>query len=151
MNYEIDDKLIKNVNKSLKSKFEDATFYDDNVLKGLKTPCIFLRIADTNIKRLLNDRLKFDFVVSATYVPEKENFKKMAVSNIRDIQMKLLIALEKIETDTGFLYASDVRSETNYDEFGVSINAMATYSITYHTVRSKNYMLKLVKEGSVKE
>lgn len=151
MNYRIDDRLIKNVNKSLKSSFEKVTFYENNVLKGLKTPCIFLRIADTSIKRLLNDRLKFDFIVSATYVPERENFKKKFPTNIQDIQMKLLAALEKIDTDTGSLYASDVTCETNYDEFGLTINAMATYSITYHTVRDKNYMLKLVEEGSVKD
>lgn len=150
MSYEIDDRLIKNIRKSFESRFQKLTFYEGAVLKGLKTPCVFLRVADTTVTRLLNDRLRFDFVVSATYVPGKVCFKSKTDLSMQDLKMKIMMAMEKVDTDTGSIYAKSVSAETNYDNFGVTVGAMATYSITYHTVRDKNYMLKLVEEGSVK-
>ena len=60
-------------------------------------------------------------------------------------------ALESIETETGFLYASDISSETNYDDLGVTINMSCNFQVNYIKISDKCYMQKLHSEGSVKE
>ena len=151
MSYGIDDKIIKNAIKSLKNELGDIKFYEKNVINGLETPCIFIRIIDSTFKRLIANRFQADFVISATYIPDKKEVKDKGLTHIQDVKLRLMSALESIETETGFLYASDVRSETNYDDFGVTFNVSCKFKINYIRTSEKNYMQELHSEGSVKE
>lgn len=151
MSYGIDDKIIKNAIKSLKNEFGDIKFYEKNVINGLETPCIFIRIIDSTFKRLIANRFQADFVISATYIPDKKEVKDKGLAHIQDVKLRLMSALESIETETGFLYASDVSSETNYDDLGVTINMSCNIQVNYIRVSDKDYMEKLHSEGSVKE
>lgn len=147
MSYGIDDKIVKNAIKSLKNEFGDIKFYEKNVMNGLETPCIFIRIIDSTFKRLIANRFKADFTLSATYIPDKNR----GLTHIQDVKLRLMSALESIETETGFLYASDVSSETNYDDLGVTINMSCNFQVNYIKISDKYYMQKLHSEGSVKE
>lgn len=151
MSYGIDDKIVKNAIKSLKNEFGDIKFYEKNVINGLETPCIFIRIIDSTFKRLIANRFQADFVISATYIPDKKEVKDKGLAHIQDVKLKLMSALESIETETGFLYASDISSETNYDDLGVTINMSCNIQVNYIRVSDKDYMEKLHSEGSVKE
>lgn len=151
MSYSIDDKIVKNAIKSLKNEFGDIKFYEKNVMNGLETPCIFIRIIDSTFKRLIANRFQANFVMSATYIPDKEEVKDKGLAHIQDVKLRLMSALESIETETGFLYASDVSSETNYDDLGVTINMSCNFQVNYIKISDKYYMQKLHSEGSVKE
>lgn len=151
MSYGIDDKIVKNAIKSLKNEFGDIEFYEKNVMNGLETPCIFIRIIDSTFKRLIANRFQANFVMSATYIPDKEEVKDKGLAHIQDVKLRLMSALESIETETGFLYASDVSSETNYDDLGVTINMSCNFQVNYIKISDKYYMQKLHSEGSVKE
>lgn len=151
MSYGIDDKIVKNAIKSLKNEFGDIKFYEKNVMNGLETPCIFIRIIDSTFKRLIANRFQANFVMSATYIPDKKEVKDKGLTHIQDVKLRLMSALESIETETGFLYASDVSSETNYDDLGVTINMSCNFQVNYIKISDKYYMQKLHSEGSVKE
>lgn len=151
MSYGIDDKIVKNAIKSLKNEFGDIKFYEKNVMNGLETPCIFIRIIDSTFKRLIANRFQADFVMSATYIPDKKEVKDKGLTHIQDVKLRLMSALESIETETGALYASDVSSETNYDDLGVTINVSCNFQVNYIKISDKYYMQKLHSEGSVKE
>lgn len=151
MSYGIDDKIVKNAIKSLKNEFGDIKFYEKNVINGLETPCIFIRIIDSTFKRLIANRFQADFVISATYIPDKKEVKDKGLAHIQDVKLRLMSALESIETETGTLYASDVSSETNYDDLGVTINMSCNFQVNYIKISDKYYMQKLHSEGSVKE
>lgn len=151
MSYDIDDKIVKNTIKSLKKEFGDIKFYEKNVITGLETPCIFIRIIDSTFKRLIGNRFKADFVISATYIPDKKEVKDKGLTHIQDVKLRLMSALESIETETGALYASDLSSETNYDDLGVTINMSCNIQVNYIKISDKDYMKKLHSEGSVKE
>lgn len=151
MSYGIDDKIVKNAIKSLKNEFGDIKFYEKNVMNGLETPCIFIRIIDSTFKRLIANRFQADFTLSATYIPDKKEVKDKGLTHIQDVKLRLMSALESIETETGFLYASDVSSETNYDDLGVTINMSCNFQVNYIKISDKYYMQKLHSEGSVKE
>lgn len=151
MSYGIDDKIIKNAIKSLKNELGDIKFYEKNVINGLETPCIFIRIIDSTFKRLIANRFQADFVISATYIPDKKEVKDKGLAHIQDVKLRLMTALESIETETGTLYASDISSETNYDDLGVTINMSCNFQVNYIKISDKYYMQKLHSEGSVKE
>lgn len=151
MSYGIDDKIVKNAIKSLKNEFGDIKFYEKNVMNGLETPCIFIRIIDSTFKRLIANRFQANFVMSATYIPDKKEVKDKGLTHIQDVKLRLMSALESIETETGTLYASDVSSETNYDDLGVTINMSCNLQVNYIKISDKYYMQKLHSEGSVKE
>lgn len=151
MSYGIDDKIVKNAIKSLKNEFGDIKFYEKNVMNGLETPCIFIRIIDSTFKRLIANRFQANFVMSATYIPDKKEVKDKGLTHIQDVKLRLMSALESIETETGTLYASDVSSETNYDDLGVTINMSCNFQVNYIKISDKYYMQKLHSEGSVKE
>lgn len=151
MSYGIDDKIVKNAIKSLKNEFGDIKFYEKNVINGLETPCIFIRIIDSTFKRLIANRFEANFTLSATYIPDKKEVKDKGLTHIQDVKLRLMSALESIETETGFLYASDVSSETNYDDLGVTINMSCNFQVNYIKISDKYYMQKLHSEGSVKE
>ena len=151
MNYEIDDKIIKNSIKSLKKELGDIKFYEKNVMSGLETPCIFIRIIDSSFKRLIANRFQADFVISATYIPDKKEIKEKGLAHAQEVKLLMMSALERIETESGALYASDVRSETNYDDLGVTFNVSCNIQINYIRTSEKNYMQELHSEGSVKE
>ena len=151
MSYGIDDKIVKNAIKSLKNDFGDIKFYEKNVMNGLETPCIFIRIIDSTFKRLIANRFQANFVISATYIPDKKEVKDKGLAHIQDVKLRLMSALESIETETGTLYASDVSSETNYDDLGVTINMSCNFQVNYIKISDKYYMQKLHSEGSVKE
>lgn len=151
MSYGIDDKIVKNAIKSLKNEFGDIKFYEKNVINGLETPCIFIRIIDSTFKRLIANRFQADFVISATYIPDKKEVKDKGLAHIQDVKLRLMSALESIETETGTLYASDISSETNYDDLGVTINMSCNFQVNYIKISDKYYMEKLHSEGSVKE
>lgn len=151
MSYSIDDKIIKNAIKSLKNEFGDIKFYEKNVMNGLETPCIFIRVIDSTFKRLIANRFQANFVMSATYIPDKKEVKDKGLAHIQDVKLRLMSALESIETETGTLYASDVSSETNYDDLGVTINMSCNFQVNYIKISDKYYMQKLHSEGSVKE
>lgn len=151
MSYGIDDKIIKNAIKSLKNELADIKFYEKNVINGLETPCIFIRIIDSTFKRLIANRFQADFVISATYIPDKKEVKDKGLAHIQDVKLRLMTALESIETETGTLYASDISSETNYDDLGVTINMSCNFQVNYIKISDKYYMQKLHSEGSVKE
>ena len=151
MSYGIDDKIVKNAVKSLKNEFGDIKFYEKNVINGLETPCIFIRIIDSTFKRLIANRFQANFVMSATYIPDKKEVKDNGLAHIQDVKLRLMSALESIETETGTLYASDVSSETNYDDLGVTINMSCNFQVNYIKISDKYYMQKLHSEGSVKE
>ena len=151
MSYGIDDKIVKNAIKSLKNEFGDIKFYEKNVINGLETPCIFIRIIDSTFKRLIANRFQADFVISATYIPDKKEVKDKGLAHIQDVKLRLMSALESIETETGTLYASDVSSETNYDDLGVTINMSCNFQVNYIKISDKYYMQELHSEGSVKE
>lgn len=151
MSYDIDDKIVKNAIKSLKNEFGDIKFYEKNVMNGLETPCIFIRIIDSTFKRLIANRFQADFTLSATYIPDKKEVKDKGLTHIQDVKLRLMSALESIETETGTLYASDVSSETNYDDLGVTINMSCNFQVNYIKISDKYYMQKLHSEGSVKE
>lgn len=151
MSYGIDDKIVKNAIKSLKNEFGDIKFYEKNVMNGLETPCIFIRIIDSTFKRLIANRFQADFTLSLTYIPDKKDVKDKGLTHIQDVKLRLMSALESIETETGFLYASDISSETNYDDLGVTINMSCNFQVNYIKISNKYYMQKLHSEGSVKE
>lgn len=151
MSYGIDDKIVKNAIKSLKKEFGDIKFYEKNVMSGLETPCIFIRIIDSTFKRLIANRFQADFTLNATYIPNKKEVKDKGLTHIQDVKLRLMSALESIETETGALYASDVSSETNYDDLGVTINMSCNIQVNYIKISDKDYMKKLHSEGSVKE
>lgn len=151
MSYGIDDKIIKNAIKSLKNELADIKFYEKNVINGLETPCIFIRIIDSTFKRLIANRFQADFVISATYIPDKKEVKDKGLAHIQDVKLRLMTALESIETETGTLYASDISSETNYDDVGMTINVSCNFQVNYIRISDKYYMQKLHSEGSVKE
>lgn len=151
MSYDIDDKIIKNAIKSLRKELGDIKFYEKNVMNGLETPCIFIRIIDSTFKRLIANRFEADFTLSATYIPDKKEVKDKGLTHIQDVKLRLMSALEMIETETGALYASDISSETNYDDLGVTINVSCNIKINYIKISDKDYMEKLHSEGSVKE
>lgn len=151
MSYGIDDKIVKNAIKSLKNEFGDIKFYEKNVINGLETPCIFIRVIDSTFKRLIANRFEANFTLSATYIPDKKEVKDKGLTHIQDVKLRLMSALESIETETGFLYASDVSSETNYDDLGVTINMSCNFQVNYIKISDKYYMQKLHSEGSVKE
>lgn len=151
MSYGIDDKIVKNAIKSLKNEFGDIKFYEKNVINGLETPCIFIRIIDSTFKRLIANRFQANFTLSLTYIPDKKEVKDKGLTHIQDVKLRLMSALESIETETGFLYASDISSETNYDDLGVTINMSCNIQVNYIRVSDKDYMEKLHSEGSVKE
>lgn len=151
MSYGIDDKIVKNAIKSLKNEFGDIKFYEKNVMNGLETPCIFIRIIDSTFKRLIANRFQADFTLSLTYIPDKKDVKDKGLTHIQDVKLRLMSALESIETETGFLYASDISSETNYDDLGVTINMSCNFQVNYIKISDKYYMQKLHSEGSVKE
>lgn len=151
MSYGIDDKIVKNAIKSLKNEFGDIKFYEKNVMNGLETPCIFIRIIDSTFKRLIANRFQANFVMSATYIPDKKEVMDKGLAHIQDVKLRLMSALESIETETGTLYASDVSSETNYDDLGVTINMSCNLQVNYIKISDKYYMQKLHSEGSVKE
>lgn len=151
MSYGIDDKIVKNAIKSLKNDFGDIKFYEKNVMNGLETPCIFIRIIDSTFKRLIANRFEANFVMSATYIPDKKEVKDKGLAHIQDVKLRLMSALESIKTETGTLYASDVSSETNYDDLGVTINMSCNFQVNYIKISDKYYMQKLHSEGSVKE
>lgn len=151
MSYGIDDKIVKNAIKSLKNEFGDIKFYEKNVINGLETPCIFIRIIDSTFKRLIANRFQANFTLSLTYIPDKKEVKDKGLTHIQDVKLRLMTALESIETETGFLYASDISSETNYDDLGVTINMSCNIQVNYIRVSDKAYMEKLHSEGSVKE
>lgn len=151
MSYGIDDKIVKNAIKSLKNEFGDIKFYEKNVMNGLETPCIFIRVIDSTFKRLIANRFEANFTLSATYIPDKKEVKDKGLTHIQDVKLRLMSALESIETETGTLYASDVSSETNYDDLGVTINMSCNFQVNYIKISDKYYMQKLHSEGSVKE
>lgn len=161
MSYDIDDKIVKNAIKSLKNEFGDIKFYEKNVLNGLETPCIFIRIIDSTFKRLIANRFEADFTLSVTYIPDKKEVMEKSsgdrvirdngLAHIQDVKLRLMSALESIETETGALYASDVSSETNYDDVGMTINVSCNFQVNYIKISDKYYMQKLHSEGSVKE
>lgn len=151
MSYGIDDKIVKNAIKSLKNEFGDIKFYEKNVMNGLETPCIFIRIIDSTFKRLIANRFEANFTLSLTYIPDKKEVKDKGLAHIQDVKLRLMSALESIETETGTLYASDVSSETNYDDLGVTINMSCNLQVNYIKISDKYYMQKLHSEGSVKE
>ena len=151
MSYGIDDKIVKNAIKSLKNEFGDIKFYEKNVINGLETPCIFIRVIDSTFKRLIANRFEANFTLSATYIPDKKEVKDKGLTHIQDVKLRLMSALESIETETGALYASDVSSETNYDDLGVTINMSCNFQVNYIKISDKYYMQKLHSEGSVKE
>lgn len=151
MSYGIDDKIVKNAIKSLKNEFGDIKFYEKNVINGLETPCIFIRIIDSTFKRLIANRFQANFTLSLTYIPDKKEVKDKGLTHIQDVKLRLMSALESIETETGTLYASDVSSETNYDDLGVTINMSCNIQVNYIKISDKDYMKKLHSEGSVKE
>jgi hypothetical protein len=151
VSYGIDDKIVKNAIKSLKNEFGDIKFYEKNVMNGLETPCIFIRIIDSTFKRLIANRFQADFTLSLTYIPDKKDVKDKGLTHIQDVKLRLMSALESIETETGFLYASDISSETNYDDLGVTINMSCNFQVNYIKISDKYYMQKLHSEGSVKE
>lgn len=151
MSYGIDDKIVKNAIKSLKKELGDIKFYEKNVINGLETPCIFIRIIDSTFKRLIANRFEANFTLSATYIPDKKEVKDKGLTHIQDVKLRLMSALESIETETGTLYASDVSSETNYDDLGVTINMSCNFQVNYIKISDKYYMQKLHSEGSVKE
>lgn len=151
MSYGIDDKIVKNAIKSLKNEFGDIKFYEKNVINGLETPCIFIRIIDSTFKRLIANRFQANFTLSLTYIPDKKEVKDKGLTHIQDVKLRLMSALESIETETGTLYASDVSSETNYDDLGVTINMSCNFQVNYIKISDKDYMKKLHSEGSVKE
>lgn len=151
MSYGIDDKIVKNAIKSLKNELGDIKFYEKNVINGLETPCIFIRVIDSTFKRLIANRFQANFVMSATYIPDKKEVKDKGLTHIQDVKLRLMSALESIETETGFLYASDISSETNYDDLGVTINVSCNFQVNYIKISDKDYMEKLHSEGSVKE
>lgn len=151
MSYDIDDKIIKNAIKSLRKELGDIKFYEKNVMNGLETPCIFIRIIDSTFKRLIANRFEADFTLSATYIPDKKEVKDKGLTHIQDVKLRLMSALEMIETETGALYASDISSETNYDDLGVTINMSCNFQVNYIKISDKYYMQKLHSEGSVKE
>lgn len=151
MSYGIDDKIVKNAIKSLKNEFGDIKFYEKNIMNGLETPCIFIRIIDSTFERLFANRFKADFTLSATYIPDKKEVKDKGLTHIQDMKLRLMSVLESIETETGTLYASDVSSETNYDDLGVTINMSCNFQVNYIKISDKYYMQKLHSEGSVKE
>lgn len=151
MSYGIDDKIVRNAIKSLKNEFGDIKFYEKNVMNGLETPCIFIRIIDSTFKRLIANRFEANFTLSATYIPDKKEVKDKGLTHIQDVKLRLMSALESIETETGFLYASDISSETNYDDLGVTINMSCNFQVNYIKISDKYYMQKLHSEGSVKE
>lgn len=151
MSYGIDDKIVKNAIKSLKNEFGDIKFYEKNVINGLETPCIFIRVIDSTFKRLIANRFEANFTLSATYIPDKKEVMDKGLTHIQDVKLRLMSALESIETETGTLYASDVSSETNYDDLGVTINMSCNIQVNYIKISDKYYMEKLHSEGSVKE
>lgn len=151
MSYGIDDKIVKNAIKSLKNEFGDIKFYEKNVINGLETPCIFIRIIDSTFKRLIANRFQANFTLSLTYIPDKKEVKDKGLTHIQDVKLRLMSALESIETETGTLYASDISSETNYDDLGVTINMSCNFQVNYIKISDKYYMQKLHSEGSVKE
>lgn len=151
MSYGIDDKIVKNAINSLKKEFGDIKFYEKNVMSGLETPCIFIRVIDSTFKRLIANRFEANFTLSATYIPDKKEVKDKGLTHIQDVKLRLMSALESIETETGFLYASDVSSETNYDDLGVTINMSCNFQVNYIKISDKYYMQKLHSEGSAKE
>lgn len=151
MSYGIDDKIVKNAIKSLRNEFGDIKFYEKNVINGLETPCIFIRIIDSTFKRLIANRFEANFTLSATYIPDKKEVMDKGLTHIQDVKLRLMSALESIETETGTLYASDVSSETNYDDLGVTINMSCNIQVNYIKISDKYYMEKLHSEGSVKE
>lgn len=151
MSYGIDDKIVKNAIKSLRNELGDIKFYEKNVINGLETPCIFIRIIDSTFKRLIANRFEANFTLSATYIPDKKEVMDKGLTHIQDVKLRLMSALESIETETGTLYASDVSSETNYDDLGVTINMSCNIQVNYIKISDKYYMEKLHSEGSVKE
>lgn len=151
MSYGIDDKIIKNAIKSLKNELGDIKFYEKNVINGLETPCIFIRIIDSTFKRLIANRFEANFTLSLAYIPDKKEIKDKGLAHIQDVKLRLMSALESIETETGTLYASDISSETNYDDLGVTINMSCNFQVNYIKISDKYYMEKLHSEGSVKE
>lgn len=151
MSYDIDDKIVKNSIKSLKNELGDIKFYEKNVMNGLETPCIFIRIIDSTFKRLIANRFEANFTLSLAYIPDKKEIKDKGLAHIQDVKLRLMSALESIETETGTLYASDISSETNYDDLGVTINMSCNIQVNYIRVSDKDYMEKLHSEGSVKE
>ena len=145
----IDDKIIKNVIASLKERFKGAYFYESSVKQGIKTPCFFIRIINSNIKRELEERFYVNHDLAITYLPKKALFSKNYEEDTQMIKTDMLFALEELKTDSGYLYAKNLSIETNYDDFGAFFTAHATYECAYRKDKDKYYMLKLKEIGKV--
>lgn len=140
----MDDKILKNIVRSLKGYFKDAFFYESDVVdKDLKTPAFFVRIVDSDVKRVFKNRLVVNFYVNVSFIPSNGPFNESKSFSIQDAKSKILFALEEVRTDSGFLFARDVSVNTVYDDAGVSLSAFASYTVSYVKDSKEDYMLRL--------
>lgn len=140
----MDNKILKNIVRSLKDYFKDAFFYGSDVVdKDLKTPAFFVRIVDSDVKRVFKDRFVVNYFVNVSFIPSNSPFNEKKSFSIQDAKSKILFALEEVRTDSGYLFARDVSVNTAYEDAGVSLSAFASYTVSYVKDSKMDFMLRL--------
>lgn len=148
----MDDKILKNIVRSLKGYFKDTFFYESDVVdKDLKTPAFFVRIVDGDVKRAFKNRLVVNYFVNVSFIPSNSPFNDKKSFSIQDTKSKILFALEEVRTDSGFLFARDVSVSSIYEDAGVSLSAFASYTISYVKGSKEDFMLRLKQRSFTNE